>query len=103
MLVLFILTTPVQFGPGWVFYNGAFHALRRKTANMDVLVVIGTTAAYIYSVVIMVRALFKPMSETMTFFDAGAMIVTFITFGKYLEHVSKGKTSEVCTKLSVQV
>ena len=104
MLVSFLLATPVQVGPGLVFYKGAYHALRRKTTNMDTLVVMGTTAAYIYSIVVMVRALVNPhLMDTMTFFDAGAMIVTFITLGKYLEHVSKSRTSEVCLCVCARV
>lgn len=64
---------------------------------MDALVAMGTTAAYLYSVVVMVRALFvMTMENTMTFFDAAGLIITFITFGKYLEHLTRGKTSEVC-------
>jgi cation transport ATPase len=57
MLVLFLLTTPVQFGPGWVFLAGAYHALKRGAANMDVLVALGTLAAYLFSVFVCVRAM----------------------------------------------
>ncbi|KNC83138.1 hypothetical protein SARC_04589, partial [Sphaeroforma arctica JP610] len=99
MVVLFVLATPVQFWVGWVFYRGAYHALKRGSANMDVLVVLGTTAAYGYSVLACVLAIFGALPETMTFFDASAMIITFISLGKYLEHLTKGKTTMALTTL----
>eukprot|EP01134_Creolimax_fragrantissima_P007680 CFRG7680T1 len=99
MLVLFVLDTPVQFWVGWVFYRGAYHALKRRQANMDVLVALGTTAAYGYSVLACVLAMNNQLPETMTFFDAAAMIVTFICLGKYLEHLTKGQTTVALTTL----
>eukprot|EP00123_Amoebidium_parasiticum_P010202 comp19952_c0_seq1/m.24292 comp19952_c0_seq1/g.24292 ORF comp19952_c0_seq1/g.24292 comp19952_c0_seq1/m.24292 type:complete len:1066 (-) comp19952_c0_seq1:692-3889(-) len=99
MLLLFILATPAQFWVGWPFHTGAYHALKRRSANMDVLVVLGTLSAYVYSVVTCFVALFSDGVDTMTFFDASAMIVTFIVLGKMLESLTKAKTSEALTKL----
>eukprot|EP00123_Amoebidium_parasiticum_P017271 comp23779_c2_seq1/m.41235 comp23779_c2_seq1/g.41235 ORF comp23779_c2_seq1/g.41235 comp23779_c2_seq1/m.41235 type:complete len:437 (-) comp23779_c2_seq1:1042-2352(-) len=99
MLLLFILTTPVQFGVGWTFHRGAYHAIKRKFANMDVLVVLGTLAAYLYSVIISLVAIARDHVDTMTFFDASAMIITFIVLGRLLEAITKAKTSEALTKL----
>eukprot|EP00124_Ichthyophonus_hoferi_P004977 Ihof_evm1s629 gene=Ihof_evmTU1s629 len=99
LLLLFLLTTPVQFGVGWKFHTGAYHALKRGTANMDVLVVLGTLSAYIYSLVACGIALSREGGAVMSFFDASAMIITFITLGKMLESLTKAKTSEALTKL----
>ncbi|TCL62068.1 Cu+-exporting ATPase [Hydrogenispora ethanolica] len=95
-----ILATPVQFIIGYRFYKNAYHALRAKSPNMDVLIAMGTTAAYLYSVY---NALFqKPMPGTFMkdlYFEAAATIITLILLGKYFEAVAKGKTSEAIKKL----
>ncbi|HYF93510.1 MAG TPA: heavy metal translocating P-type ATPase [Symbiobacteriaceae bacterium] len=91
--VQFALATVVQFGPGFQFYRRSWHNIRNGTANMDVLVALGTSAAYFYSV-------------TNTFFthgdlyyEAGATVLTLIILGKLLEAVAKGRTSEAIKKL----
>ncbi|XP_024357608.1 copper-transporting ATPase RAN1 [Physcomitrium patens] len=92
------LVTPVQFVLGSRFYVGAYKSLRRKSANMDVLVALGTTAAYVYSVC----ALFYGAATGMqlpTYFETSAMLITFVLLGKYLEVLAKGKTSEAIGKL----
>ncbi|KAG0598266.1 hypothetical protein M758_12G059200 [Ceratodon purpureus] len=92
------LVTPVQFFLGRRFYIGAYKSLRRKSANMDVLVALGTTAAYVYSVC----ALFYGAATDMqlpTYFETSAMLITFVLLGKYLEVLAKGKTSEAIGKL----
>jgi Cu+-exporting ATPase len=92
------LVTPVQFFLGRRFYIGAYKSLRRKSANMDVLVALGTTAAYVYSVC----ALFYGAATGMqlpTYFETSAMLITFVLLGKYLEVLAKGKTSEAIGKL----
>ena len=95
--VLLLLTTPVQFFVGWRFYKGALIALRAKTANMDTLIVIGTTAAFIYSAaVVLFPELF---ASTELYFDTAAIIITFIILGKWLEALAKGKASEAIKKL----
>lgn len=82
------------------FYLGAYHALRLKTANMDVLVALGTNAAYFYSVYIALKALTSDTFEGQDFFETSAMLISFILLGKYLEVVAKGKTSDALAKLT---
>ena len=95
LLILLILTTPVQFFVGYRFYQGTFAALKARSANMDTLVAIGTSAAYFYSLaVIMVPGL-----GNYVFFDTSAIIITFIMLGKWLEAITKGKASEAIKKL----
>ncbi|MDX8045857.1 heavy metal translocating P-type ATPase [Gracilibacillus sp. S3-1-1] len=90
----FALATPVQFIIGWQFYVGAYKNLRNKTANMDVLVALGTSAAYFYSVYEM---LFANMPHL--YFETSAVIITLILFGKYLEVAAKSKTTMAISKL----
>lgn len=95
-----IVATPVQFVIGYRFYKNAYHALKAKSANMDVLIAMGTTAAYFFSIY---NAFFVPNQMGMVmkelYFEAGAVIITLIILGKYLEAVAKGKTSEAIKKL----
>ncbi|HOV27021.1 MAG TPA: heavy metal translocating P-type ATPase [Pseudobacteroides sp.] len=93
------VATPVQFVIGFRFYRNAFHALKAKSANMDVLISLGTSAAYFFSIY---NAFFVPHGEGMMkelYFEAAAVIITLILLGKYLEAVAKGKTSEAIKKL----
>ena len=94
IFVLFLLATPVQFISGARFYKGAWAALKNKTANMDTLVAVGTSAAYFYSVAVMVTS---PMADQ--YFETAAVLITFVLLGKYLEAKAKGKTSEAIKKL----
>jgi P-type Cu+ transporter len=89
----FALATPVQFIIGYRFYSGAYKALRGGGANMDVLVAMGTSAAYFYSV----YNVFAGVHEY--YFEASAVIITLIILGKTFEAVAKGKTSEAIKKL----
>ncbi|KAF9688712.1 hypothetical protein SADUNF_Sadunf01G0016600 [Salix dunnii] len=100
MLLRLILCTPVQFIVGRRFYVGSYHALRRKSANMDVLVALGTNAAYFYSVYILIKAITSDTFEGQDFFETSAMLILFILLGKYLEVVAKGKTSDALAKLT---
>ncbi|CAL5423880.1 unnamed protein product [Camellia sinensis] len=100
MLLRWILCTPVQFIVGRRFYVGSYHALRRKSANMDVLVALGTNAAYFYSIYILIKALTSDTFEGQDFFETSAMLISFILLGKYLEVVAKGKTSDALAKLT---
>ncbi|XP_030522532.2 copper-transporting ATPase HMA4-like [Rhodamnia argentea] len=100
MLLRWLLCSPVQFVIGRRFYVGAYHALRRKSANMDVLVALGTNAAYFYSVYIMIKALTSDKFEGQDFFETSSMLISFILLGKYLEIVAKGKTSDALAKLT---
>lgn len=92
--------TPVQFIIGFRFYKNAYFALRAKSANMDVLIAMGTTAAYFFSIY---NAFFAPMEHGVMmkelYFEAGAVIITLILLGKYLEAVAKGRTSDAIKKL----
>ena len=92
------LVTPVQFYLGRRFYIGAYKSLRRRSANMDVLVALGTTAAYTYSVCAVLYGAVTGI-QLMTYFETSAMLVTFVLLGKYLEVLAKGKTSEAIGKL----
>ena len=95
-----IIATPVQFVIGFRFYKNAYHALKAKSANMDVLIAMGTSAAYFFSIY---NAFFANQKATgmmkELYFEAGAVIITLILLGKYLEAVAKGKTSEAIKKL----
>lgn len=79
---------------------GSYHALRRRSANMDVLVALGTNTAYFYSVYIMLKALMSDSFEGQDFFETSAMLISFILLGKYLEVLAKGKTSDALAKLT---
>ncbi|NLM36901.1 MAG: copper-translocating P-type ATPase [Firmicutes bacterium] len=96
----FIIATPVQFGLGFRFYKNAYRALRAKSPNMDVLIAMGTSAAYFFSVYNGFFAPAKPgMMMKELYFEAATVIITLILLGKYLEAVAKGKTSEAIKKL----
>ncbi|XP_068637344.1 copper-transporting ATPase HMA4-like [Aristolochia californica] len=100
MLVRWVLCTPVQFIIGRRFYVGSYHALRRGSANMDVLVALGTNAAYFYSIYIVIKSVTSDSFEGQDLFETSAMLISFILLGKYLEVVAKGKTSDALAKLS---
>ncbi|KAL8545175.1 hypothetical protein ACS0TY_005389 [Phlomoides rotata] len=100
MLLRWILCTPVQFIIGKRFYAGSYNALRRKSANMDVLVALGTNAAYFYSIYVMIKALSSDSFEGQDFFETSSMLISFILLGKYLEVLAKGKTSDALAKLT---
>ncbi|GLT78786.1 hypothetical protein SLA2020_503110 [Shorea laevis] len=100
VLLRWILCTPVQFVTGRRFYVGSYHALRRRYANMDVLVAMGTNAAYFYSVYVAIRAFISDTFEGEDFFETSAMLISFILLGKYLEVIAKGRTSEALAKLT---
>ena len=95
-----ILATPVQFLIGAQFYKGAYTALRNKSANMDVLVSLGTSAAYFYSLFLAIEWQMSGQShETELYFEAAAVIITLILLGKLFEVRAKGKTSAAIQKL----
>jgi Cu+-exporting ATPase len=94
--LLFALATPVQFYVGWQYYTGGYKALRNGSANMDVLIAMGSSAAYFYSVAVLLLA---PRLGTVTFFETSALIITLIRVGKYLEAVAKGRTSSAIKAL----
>jgi Cu+-exporting ATPase len=92
--VLLALATPVQFYVGWQYYVGAFKAIRNLSANMDVLIALGSSAAYFYSLPITLGLLGGHV-----YFETAAVIITLIKLGKFLEARAKGRTSEAIKKL----
>lgn len=93
--VMFALATLVQFVSGSTFYEGAWHSLKNRSTNMDVLIALGISAAYFYSVF----SLFFIDPHAHAFFDSSAMLITFILLGKMLEARAKGKTGQALQKL----
>ena len=93
MLVLFLLATPVQFIAGKSFYLGAWSALKNRTASMDTLIAVGTSAAYGYSVAAMLGLVQEQ------YFETAAVLITLVILGKYLEAIAKGRTSEAIRQL----
>ncbi|KAL8786339.1 MAG: hypothetical protein Q9213_002836 [Squamulea squamosa] len=99
-VVCMLLTIPVQFGVGKRFYVSAFKSLSHRTPTMDVLVVLGTSAAFFFSVgAMIVSILIPPHSRPSTVFDTSTMLITFITLGRWLENRAKGETSKALSEL----
>jgi Cu+-exporting ATPase len=93
-LLMWALATPVQFYVGWQYYVGAYKSLRNRSANMDVLIAMGSSVAYFYSVFVVLGLL-----PGHVYFETSAVIITLIKLGKYLEARAKGRTSEAIKKL----
>ncbi|WP_137790444.1 heavy metal translocating P-type ATPase [Bacillus sp. E(2018)] len=94
-----LLASVVQFYIGGAFYIGAFRALRNKSANMDVLVALGTSAAFFYSVVEAFKTIGNPAYMPQLYFETSAVLITLILVGKYFETLAKGRTTEAISKL----
>ncbi len=92
--IMLVLATPVQFYSGLQFYKGAWAGLKNKTANMDTLIALGTSAAYFYSLYVVFFG-----TGGYQYFEASAVIITLVLLGKYLEALAKGRTSEAISKL----
>lgn len=93
--IMFACASVVQFATGSRFYVGAFRIAKMKSANMDTLVVIGTTAAYLFSA----YNTFPTLVWHNIYYDAAAVVITFIVLGKYLENKTKGKASSIIKKM----
>ncbi len=98
---MMILVTPVQFIGGASFYKGAFQALRRRAVNMDLLVALGTSVAYFYSVIVVFAPDVLPVKvgERQVYFEVSAVIIAFVLLGKYMEDIIKRKSSAAVRKL----
>lgn len=92
-IIVWLLATPVQFYIAYPMYKSAISALKGKTANMDSLIVLGTSAAYFYSVYLML------IGDMHLYFETSAVLITIVVFGRYLEAKAKGKTSDAIKKL----
>jgi Cu+-exporting ATPase len=89
------LATPVQFYTGWDYYVGSYHALRNRTANMDVLVAMGSSVAYVFSLAVLIL---RPEGQHV-YFETSAVIITLIKLGKLLEARAKGRTGQAIRRL----
>lgn len=97
--VEFILASVAQFGPGLVFYKGAWSAIKSGALTMDVLVVMGTSVAYLFSIYHWLIMVHPVGHHPQVYFETSAWLITFILLGKLLEEVAKGRTSEALQKL----
>ncbi|MEK5367319.1 heavy metal translocating P-type ATPase [Bacillus sp. FSL R5-0654] len=93
------LAAPVQFIVGWPFYVGAYKALRNKSANMDVLVALGTSAAFFYSLYESIQSAIRGTREAALYYETSAVLITLIVLGKLMEARAKGRSSEAIQKL----
>ncbi|MEC7386737.1 MAG: heavy metal translocating P-type ATPase [Gemmatimonadota bacterium] len=98
--LMFVLASPVQVYVGWDYYVGGWKALRSGSANMDVLVALGSTVAFVYSVVVVVMlSVGSTLAGEHVYFETAALIITLIKLGKLLEVRAKGDTSEAIREL----
>ena len=93
----FIIATPVLFYSGWIYFRGAYYALKNRFINMDFLVSVGASLTYIYSI----YAIFSPVAHT--YFDSVVMIITFVSIGKFLEILSKKSIIDQLDSLITQI
>lgn len=99
-IICLCLTIPIQFGIGRRFYTSAYKSIKHGSPTMDVLVVLGTSSAFLFSIAAMiVSILFPPHTRPSTIFDTSTMLITFITLGRFLENRAKGQTSKALSRL----
>ncbi|HEY9385944.1 MAG TPA: heavy metal translocating P-type ATPase [Nitrososphaeraceae archaeon] len=95
--IMLALATPLQFWIGWRFYRGLWDGIKAKASNMDTLIAIGTTAAYLYSAVVTIVPGYFPFESV--YFETAAIIITLILIGRLLETRTKEKASDAVRKL----
>ncbi|MDR0407972.1 MAG: cation transporter, partial [Campylobacteraceae bacterium] len=98
-IAIFLSASIIQFGCGKGFYTHSFKALKNKTFDMNVLVALGTSAAYFYSVFVLILPDLFPLNLRFVYFDGAAMIITFVLFGRYLEAKAKVKAADFMRQL----
>ncbi|GGJ35610.1 heavy metal translocating P-type ATPase [Deinococcus roseus] len=98
-VLMLLLATPVQFGPGMRFYRGGLKALQHRSPDMNTLVMIGTSAAYLYSVIATFWKGIFPSGTAHVYYEASGVVITLVLLGKYFEAIAKGKSSEAMKKL----
>ncbi|MGA7649706.1 MAG: heavy metal translocating P-type ATPase [Thermoplasmata archaeon] len=96
VFVAAVLAAVVQFYPGWAFYRGTYDAVRNRVANMDVLIAVGTSAAFLYSLAVV---LLPGRLAPATYFDASALIITLILTGNYIEHLTRVRAGSALRRL----
>jgi len=96
---LFIITTPIMIFGGKGFFLGAYHAIKKRVANMDLLIALGTSTAYIYSAFVVFFPGILPVEEKNVYFEVSAIIIAFVLLGKYMEEIIKKKSSAAIRKL----
>ena len=96
---LFIITTPIMIFGGKGFFVGAFHAIKDRVANMDLLIALGTSTAYFYSAFVVFFPKVLPVEEKNVYFDVSAIIIAFVLLGKYMEELIKKRSSAAIRKL----
>ncbi|GBF04673.1 heavy metal translocating P-type ATPase [Deinococcus aerius] len=97
--IMLLLAAPVQFGPGLRFYRLGWTSLRHRSPDMNSLVMIGTSAAFFYSLVATVAPQVFPEGTAHVYYEASAVVITLILLGKYFEAIAKGRSSEAMKKL----
>src|SRR5574339_239782 len=95
--IMLALATPLQFWIGWRFYRGFWDGIKAKASNMDTLIAIGTTAAYLYSAIVSIFTSYFPFESV--YFETAAIIITLILIGRLLESRTKEKASSAVRKL----
>ncbi len=98
-LILFLITTPVQFIGGWSFYKGSYQAIKNRVPNMDLLIAIGTLTAYVYSTFVLFFPGILPVAQRDVYFEVSAVIIAFVILGKYMEEAIKKRSSAAVRKL----
>ncbi|MDP2168525.1 MAG: heavy metal translocating P-type ATPase [Thermodesulfovibrionales bacterium] len=96
---LFIITTPIMIFGGKGFFVGAWHAIKKRVANMDLLIALGTSTAYIYSAFVVFFPGVLPVEEKNVYFEVAAIIIAFVLLGKYMEELIKKRSSAAIRKL----